>query len=42
MSPLSRASAYRFGDVAALVAYLRLVPWDAPDDFTVDRYGDVD
>jgi SAM-dependent methyltransferase len=32
--------AYRFDDVAALVAYLRQVPWDAPDDFTVDRYAD--
>lgn len=31
--------AYRFRDVAALVAYLRLVPWDAPEDFTVDRYA---
>lgn len=31
---------YRFHDVAALVAYLQLVPWDAPPDFTVDRYAD--
>lgn len=31
---------YRFHDVAALVAYLTLVPWDAPDDFTVDGYAD--
>lgn len=32
---------YRFTDVAALIAYLRLVPWDAPEDFTVDRYRDA-
>jgi SAM-dependent methyltransferase len=31
---------YRFVDVAALLAYLRLVPWDAPDDFAVDRYAE--
>lgn len=31
---------YCFHDVAALVAYLHLVPWDAPEDFTVDRYAD--
>ena len=31
---------YRFRDVAALVAYLSIVPWDAPDDFTVDGYAD--
>lgn len=31
---------YRFQDVTALVAYLNLVPWDAPDDFTIDRYAD--
>ena len=29
--------AYRFHDVAALVVYLRLAPWNAPEDFTVDR-----
>lgn len=29
---------YSFVDVAALVAYLQLVPWDVPDDFSVDRY----
>jgi SAM-dependent methyltransferase len=34
------SGAYRFRDVAALVAYLTLVPWDAPDDFTVDAYAD--
>ena len=32
--------AYEFRDVAALVAYLHLVPWETPDDFTVDRYAD--
>lgn len=32
--------AYTFRDVAALLAYLRLVPWETPDDFTVDRYAD--
>jgi len=32
---------YEFRDVAALVAYLRLVPWDVPDDFSVDNYLDV-
>lgn len=31
---------YRFRDVAALVAYLQLVPWDVPDDFSVDRYSE--
>ena len=31
---------YVFRDVGALVAYLRIVPWDAPDDFSVDRYAD--
>lgn len=30
---------YTFTDVAALVAYLQRVPWDAPADFTVDRYA---
>lgn len=29
---------YTFDDVAALLAYLQLVPWETPDDFTVDRY----
>lgn len=32
---------YEFVDVAALVAYLRLVPWDVPPDFSVDRYRDA-
>lgn len=31
---------YRFADVAALIAYLQRVPWDAPDDFSVDEYAD--
>lgn len=30
-----------FLDVAALVAYCMLVPWDVPDDFGVDRYRDT-
>lgn len=30
-----------FDDVAALVRYLRMVPWGAPDDFGVDAYRDV-
>lgn len=30
---------YAFTDVAALVAYLQAVPWDAPADFTVSRYA---
>ena len=29
-----------FDDVAALLAYLQLVPWETPDDFSVDRYAD--
>ncbi len=32
---------YEYDDVAALVAYLQLVPWDVPDDFGVDRYADA-
>lgn len=32
---------YRFVDVAALVAYLQLVPWEVPEDFSVDRYSDA-
>lgn len=31
--------AYVFQDVAALLAYLQLVPWATPDDFSVDRYA---
>lgn len=34
------AGSYRFRDVATLVAYLRIVPRDAPEDFTVDRSAD--
>lgn len=30
-----------FDDVGALVQYFRLVPWDVPDDFTVDAYAEV-
>lgn len=32
---------YAFVDIAALVAYLQLVPWETPADFTVDRYADA-
>lgn len=32
--------AYRFADVAALLAYLHLVPWELPEDFSVDRYAE--
>ena len=32
--------AYTFDDVGALVAYLQLVPWETPDDFTVAGYAD--
>lgn len=31
----------RFGDVTTLVRYLALVPWEAPDNFTVERYADA-
>ena len=31
----------RFPDVAAFVSYVRIVPWQVPDDFSVDRYADV-
>lgn len=31
---------YTFRDVAALIAYLQLVPWETPDDFTVAGYAD--
>jgi hypothetical protein len=30
---------YRFHDIGALVGYFALVPWDVPDDFSVDRYA---
>lgn len=29
----------RFHDIGALVGYFTLVPWDVPDDFSVDRYA---
>jgi hypothetical protein len=31
----------RFPDVGAFVSYVRIVPWQVPDDFSVDRYADV-
>ena len=33
--------AMRFPDVGAFVSYARMVPWEVPEDFTVDRYADV-
>jgi hypothetical protein len=33
------AGTYRFRDIGALVGYFTLVPWDVPDDFSVDRYA---
>ena len=33
--------AMRFADVAAFVSYVRMVPWEVPEDFSVDRYADV-
>ena len=35
------AGHYVFDDVAALVAYVQLVPWDVPEDFSVERYAEV-
>ncbi|MBB2890398.1 class I SAM-dependent methyltransferase [Flexivirga oryzae] len=35
------AGHYVFDDVAALIAYVQLVPWDVPEDFSVERYADV-
>lgn len=32
---------YVFADIAALVAYVQLVPWDVPEDFSVDRYAEA-
>ncbi len=29
-----------FDDIGALVYYLHAVPWDAPEDFTVERYAE--
>lgn len=31
----------RFPDVASFVSYVRVVPWQVPDDFSVDRYSEV-
>ena len=31
----------RFADVATFVSYVRMVPWELPDDFSVDRYADA-
>jgi SAM-dependent methyltransferase len=31
----------RFPDVGAFVSYVRVVPWQVPEDFSVDRYADV-
>lgn len=31
----------RFDDIATMVRYFRIVPWEVPDDFGVDRYSDV-
>ena len=28
-------------DVATFVRYLRMVPWEVPEDFSVDRYADA-
>lgn len=30
-----------FKDAEALVTYLELVPWDVPEDFTVDTHADA-
>lgn len=30
-----------FHDIGALVYYFKLVPWDVPDDFGVDAYGET-
>lgn len=29
----------RFADVDTLVSYWRMVPWEVPDDFSIDRYA---
>jgi SAM-dependent methyltransferase len=34
------AGTTRFVDVAAFVSYARMVPWELPDDFSVDRYAE--
>jgi SAM-dependent methyltransferase len=31
----------RFADVATFVSYVRMVPWEVPEDFSVDRYADA-
>ena len=31
----------RFVDVATFVSYVRMVPWEVPEDFSVDRYADA-
>lgn len=38
---LDWAGTATFSDVAALVYYLHAVPWQAPADFSVDRYQEV-
>lgn len=35
------AGTTRFANVTAFVSYARMVPWEVPDDFSVDRYADV-
>jgi len=30
---------FRFSDVGALVYYLHAIPWEAPEDFSVERYA---
>jgi SAM-dependent methyltransferase len=30
-----------FPDVATFLSYLRMVPWEVPEDFSVDRYAEV-
>jgi len=32
---------YRFRDVGALVGYFKLVPWEVPEDFCVDKYAET-
>lgn len=32
---------YRFADMRALIQYVSRVPWDVPDDFSVDAYADA-
>ena len=35
------AGTMRFADVATFVSYVRMVPWEVPEDFSVDRYADA-